>query len=197
MVREISNLNKWSLILARSGGYKIDNELNDALFLYGRTSREILLSQKNNIKSRLPNGVIYLLKKANLTELALETGFIIDISNKDKNINPRGEWQKFEQILSSCKDPSISSQLEQCTWGVYSVDDGDRCFEMIEITPSKLPSNVWIKVRPLDEQTLAWLISQNNLLSDGDKEQKTLDDFFDFNLPELNRSFLTLPGPPY
>ena len=63
MVREISNLNKWSLILARSGGYKIDNELNDALFLYGRTSREILLSQKNNIKSRLPNGVISIISK--------------------------------------------------------------------------------------------------------------------------------------
>tara|TARA_B100001250_G_scaffold412265_1_gene443025 strand:+ start:837 stop:1430 length:594 start_codon:yes stop_codon:yes gene_type:complete len=196
MVRNFLNSNEWSLILIRSGGYRIDNELNDSLFLYGRTPKEILRCQKNNLKSRLPSALIYLLKKANLTELALETGFIIDISKKNNNMNIGGKWQKFEQIILSSKDRSVEPDIAQCIWGVYSADKGDRCFEMIEITPGKLPSNVWIKVRPLDEQTLAWIISQNNLLSDDDKEQKKLDDFFDFNLPELDRSFLTLPGPP-
>ena len=66
---------------------------------------------------------------------------------------------------------------------------------MIEVTPERLPPNLWIRVRPLDDITLAWVISENNLLTSDDKEQKTLDDYFDFNLPELERCYLTLPGP--
>tara|TARA_B110000003_G_scaffold197650_1_gene196349 strand:+ start:1953 stop:2567 length:615 start_codon:yes stop_codon:yes gene_type:complete len=195
MVDENSNSAEWSLTLVRSGGYKIDNELNDALFLYGRTSKEILLSKKNNFKQHLPNGVIHLLEKSNLTDLALETGFVVNISINKKNNNIESGWEKFEKVITSSLKKNSPLQLDEAIWGVYSLYEGDRCFEMIGITPEKLPSNVWIEVKPLDQKTLAWVISQDNILTSDDKEQKTLDDFFELNLSELSRSYLTLPGP--
>lgn len=196
MTRDFSNSNDWSLTLIRSGGYKIDNELNDALFLYGRNSREILMAKKNNIRQRLPNALIYLLKNTNLTDLALETGFIIDFSVKNKSRIFGHQWKRFEKIISSNRSADTPPNIHEFLWGVYSLDRGKQSFEMIEVTPERLPPNVWIRVRPLDDITLAWVISENNLLTSDDKEQKTLDDYFDFNLPELEKSVLTLPGPP-
>ena len=196
MVRKIS-AQEWSLILVRSGGYTIDNELNDALFHFGRTFTEIMLLKKNNFKpNSLPNAVIYLLKKNLLSDVALETGFIIDISKKEKHNDIDYQWIKFEKIISSCKSRKTPMGIDECLWGVYSLDNGNTSFEMIGIATETLPSNLWIKVRPLGDRNLAWILSQNNLLKSDEKEQKTLDDFFDFNLPELTRNFLVLPGPP-
>ena len=197
MVRKISDSQEWSLILVRSGGYTIDNELNDALFHFGRTFNEIMLLKKNNLKpNSLPNAVTYLLKKNLLSDVALETGFIIDISKKEKHNDINCQWIKFEKIISSCKSRNTPMGIDECLWGVYSLDNGNMSFEMIGITPETLPTNLWIKVRPLGDRNLAWILSQNNLLKSDEKEQKTLDDFFDFNLPELTRNFLVLPGPP-
>jgi hypothetical protein len=197
MVRKISDSQEWSLILVRSGGYTIDNELNDALFHFGRTFKEIMLLKKNNLKpNSLPNAVTYLLKKNLLSDVALETGFIIDISKKEKHNDINYQWIKFEKIISSCKSRNTPMGIDECLWGVYSLDNGNMSFEMIGITPETLPTNLWIKVRPLSDRNLAWILSQNNLLKSDEKEQKTLDDFFECNLPELHKSFITLPGPP-
>jgi len=39
-------------------------------------------------------------------------------------------------------------------------------------------------------------VSQNNILLCDDKEQKTLHDFYDINVIELNKEYIRLPGPP-
>ena len=197
MKKKASGLESWSLILVRSGGYKIDNELNDALFSFGRTPNEVLMISKNNLTSRLPEGVKYLLRKNNLADVALESGFIIDFSTKNKNESFDLNWDKFERIISSI---GINSSSDKCFSGLYYSVNSLRiqCFEMLAISDfeGNLPFEIWIRVRPLDSGTIAWAISQNNLITSGEKEQKSLDDFFDFNLPELIRTSLPLPGPP-
>ena len=60
----------------RSGGYAINDELEDATFAFGRTAEEV----KRHPKARIPTGLINLIRRCNLMEEVLETGFFLEIS---------------------------------------------------------------------------------------------------------------------
>ena len=77
----------------RSGGYTKNDELEDALFAFGRNYNEV----KEFPRCRLPTGIVNLLRRSELDKVALETGFSIEISLKRKT---HREWCRFEQILS-------------------------------------------------------------------------------------------------
>ena len=91
MVRKTNN-SIWSLTLVRSGGYEVSNELEDAIFSFGRTAEEV----KTLPKCRIPKGLVNLLLKNKMVDEALETGFFLEISSKQ--IKEKG-WIKFEQII--------------------------------------------------------------------------------------------------
>lgn len=193
MVKDMIGTSRWSLTLFRSGGYTREDELEDALFSFGRMSWEVL---ENSHKLRLPYGIMLMLKRVRLSGDALESGFIIDFSTKKMSDKRYDKWGEFEKILSSSEKPN--SHCRPRNSSVYSLRDGSQCFEMIEVSPhaEKLPNKIWVQVRPLDDRTLAWVVSQNNILLCDDKEQKTLHDFYDINVIELNKEYIRLPGPP-
>ena len=193
MVKDISGTSRWSLTLFRSGGYTKEDELADALFLFGRTNYEVI---DNSCSLRLPYGIAHMIKKFRLSDNALETGFIIDFSTKKMADSQYGNWDEFEMILSSSEKANPHCRSRDSS--VYCLENGSECFEMIEVSPhaTKLPNKLWLQVRPLDDRTLAWVISQNNILLCDDKEQKTLHDFYDINVSAMNKEYIRLPGPP-
>ena len=64
----------------RSGGYTKNDELEDALFAFGRNYNEV----KEFPRCRLPTGIVNLLRRSELDKVALETGFSIEIYLKRK-----------------------------------------------------------------------------------------------------------------
>ena len=192
MVKHMSGTSRWSLTLFRSGGYTKEDELKDALFSFGRTNSEVIDS---SCKLRIPYGITHLLKRFQVSDDALEAGFIIDFSTKKMNDTQNERWVVFEMILSSSEKHPNCRPRDSC---VYSIGYGHECFEMIEVSPlaDKLPDKIWVQVRPLDDKTLAWVISQDNILLSDDKEQKTLHDFYDINVTLMNKEYIRLPGPP-
>lgn len=193
MGRDISGKSRWSLTLFRSGGYTKNSELKDALFSFGRTKDEVL---ENPYRLRLPYGISHILSRFDISDDALESGFIIDFSTKEIFDNISGRWCRFEKIISSSERPNRHCRPRESS--VYSTENGSECFEMIEVSPesNKLPNKVWIQVRPLDDLVLAWVISQNNILLSDDKEQKTLHDFCELNIIQIYEKYIRLPGPP-
>ena len=71
-----------------------NNELEDALFAFGRNYNEV----KEPQMSSLPKGISELINSKNeMDKVALETGFIIrDINRKVK----QNGWFRFEQVMS-------------------------------------------------------------------------------------------------
>ena len=60
-----------------------------------------------------------------------------------------------------------------------------------------MPSQLWIKISPLDDRTLAWILSEGKILSGDINEQKTLHDFYEIEISgPKSIEFLRLPPPP-
>jgi hypothetical protein len=68
------------LTLVRSGGYTENNGLEDALFVFGRTFEEVKLMPK----CRIPTGLVNLLRRNKMQNIALETGFFYRNFIKEK-----------------------------------------------------------------------------------------------------------------
>ena len=179
----------WSLTLVRSGGYTIDDELEDAIFSFGRTAEEV----KTFPNHRIPKGLVNLLKRTNLDEEALETGFFIEISSKLVN---QKDWFKFENIISS--QSKSSCRHSSSVRGVFSIVDGFDTFELNTFPwASSMPNQLWIRASPLDDMTLAWVLSQDKILRSDVNEQKTLHDFWELEISNPKPiGYLRLPPPP-
>ncbi|MDE0953948.1 MAG: hypothetical protein OR994_04675 [Candidatus Poseidoniales archaeon] len=174
MVRNIKNKNIWSLTLVRSGGYTMNDELEDAHFAFGRTSGEI----ENHPKLRIPTGLVELLKKTKLEDDALETGFFVEISSKP--IKKNG-WFKFEQIV--CVESKSECSHGSSSRAVFSVDGGIDTFELDTFPWTEvMPHQVWVRVSGLNDRTLAWILSKDGILCDDQNEQRILHDFFDLEI---------------
>ena len=188
MVREIDK-NVWSLTLVRSGGYEVSNELEDAVFSFGRTADEVRIIPK----CRIPKGLVNLLIRHNLVEEALEIGFFLEISSKP--INKRG-WIKFERIIYV--EPKFSCPRRKVVRSIFSVIDGFDTFEINTYPWSEsMPNQLWLKVNSLDDMTIAWIISQDKLLYGDSNEQKNLHDFYELEISTPEKiEYLRLPPPP-
>jgi len=188
MVRKTNN-SIWSLTLVRSGGYEVSNELEDAIFSFGRTAEEV----KTLPKCRIPKGLVNLLIKNKMVDEALETGFFLEISSKQ--IKEKG-WIKFEQIIYV--EPKLSSSCRPVVRAVFSVINGYDTFEINAFPWSEsMPNQLWLKVSQLDDMTLAWILSQDKILCGDLNEQRNLHDFYELEIsvPEPPE-YLRLPPPP-
>ena len=172
----------------RSGGYTKNNELEDALFAFGRNYTEV----KEFPRCRLPTGIVNLLRRNKLDKVALETGFLIEISLKKK---PQREWYRFEQIMSV---KPKGSPWDYSQRAVFSIFDGFDTFELGTNPWSEfMPSQLWVRISPLDDRTLAWVLSEGKILYGDINEQKTLHDFYEIEISIPKPiEYLRLPPPP-
>ena len=188
MVRYIKNKNIWNLTLVRSGGYTINDELEDALFSFGRTAEEV----RTFSKCRIPKGLVNLLRRTNLQDEALETGFFVEISSK---LIEQKDWFRFENIIST--QSKSSCPMSVTSRGVFSVIDGFDTFELNTFPwTNSMPNQLWIRVSPLNDMTLAWVLSQDKILRGDLNEQRTLHDFWELEISNPKPvEYLRLPPP--
>ena len=183
------NQNIWSVTLFRSGGYEMNDELEDATFAFGRTAEEV----KRHPKARIPTGLVNLIRRCGLMHEVLETGFFLEISSRPVKQNG---WFKFEQVLAA--EPKSHCPMGTSLRGVFSVFDGYDTFELGTFPWSpELPSQVWVRASLLDNSTLAWVLSQNKILSGDMNQQMNLHDFTELEIPNPQPvEFMRLPPPP-
>ena len=105
----------------RSGGYEMNDELEDATFAFGRTAEEV----KRHPKARMPTGLVNLVRRCGLMDEVLETGFFLEISSRPVK---QENWFKFEQVLAA--EPKSQCPMGTSLRGVFSVFDGYDTFEL-------------------------------------------------------------------
>ena len=173
----------------RSGGYEMNDELEDATFAFGRTAEEV----KRHPKARMPTGLVNLLRRSNLMEDALETGFHLEISSRPKS---QENWFKFEQVLAV--EPKSHCPMGTSMRGIFSVFDGFDTFELGTFPWSEsMPSQLWVRASLLDDSALAWVLSQKKILSGDMNQQMNLHDFTELEIPNPQPvEFMRLPPPP-
>ena len=193
----IGNQN-WKLTLIRDYKVSQKNEIEDAMFAYGRTASE--LEDETRESAHLPTGLIHLLDRTELTSEAMESGFITEISTSNQD----GEdWHCFTRTALGVKTlPGIPFQP---TRAFYVIEDGEQFFEMIDLScrrqETSLPLKIWMRVIEIEVDALAWAIDSNFYSCDGG-HQTTLDTWIDLSqhVPNWQKFSklppLPLPGPP-
>ena len=59
-----------------------------------------------------------------------------------------------------------------------------------------MPNQLWIRVSPLNDMTLAWVLSQDKILRGDLNEQRTLHDFWELEISNPKPvEYLRLPPP--
>ena len=193
----IGNQN-WKLTLIRDYTVSQQNEIEYAMFGYGRTASE--LEDETRESAHLPTGLIHLLERSKLTSEALESGFTTEIST---SIQDGRDWHCFTRTALAVKKlPGIPFRP---TRAFYVIEDGEQFFEMIDLScisqETTLPLKIWLRVIEIEADALAFAIDSNFYSCDGG-HQTTLDAWIDFgsNQPNINDSSnkipLPLPGPP-
>ena len=178
----------WSLTIMRDGNQKYTHVLCEAEFRYGRSALEL-----SNSKLRcLPEGLVQLIEEHpfNLYEEALETGVLIEISERGSKF---GGWKKFTTLI-------YGVDLE---WAIphklYSNEEGST----IEFSKTgrpcennSLPPILWIRVKKLPINSIAWAVE--NSIFDSEKTRQ-LEMSLWVDLPRITHKpaeILVMPGPP-
>ena len=179
----------WTLTAIPEAGISAGNSIDDTLFFHGRTNDEIYDPRWRTVVKPLPSGILHIVKESEIDEVALEAGFVIEISSY-RRLESQG-WFQFNCALRASKRGRLKR-------GVYVCAETAKSVEMLNLSccPSKeLPRAIWIKVSPLSEKTLAWLSSSSLR---GDSIQTSLSDFSDLGdyLTPPEARPLALPGPP-
>jgi len=179
----------WTLTAIPEAGTSAGNSIDDTHFYYGRTNDEIYDSRWRTVVKPLPSGILHIVKESEIDEVALEAGFVIEISSY-RRLESQG-WFQFNCALRASKKGRLKR-------GVYVCSETAKSVEMLNLSccpPKELPKAIWIKVSPLSEKTLAWLSSSS---LGGDSIQTSLSDFSDLGdyLTPPEARPLALPGPP-
>jgi len=179
----------WTLTAIPEAGISAGNSIDDTLFLHGRTNDEIYDPRWRTVVKPLPSGILHIVKESEIDEVALEAGFVIEISSY-RRLESQG-WFQFNCALRASKKGRLKR-------GVYVCSETAKSVEMLNLSccpPKELPKAIWIKVSPLSEKTLAWLSSSSLR---GDSIQTSLSDFSDLGdyLTPPEARPLALPGPP-
>ena len=178
----------WTLTVIPEAGTSARDSIDDTRFHYGRTNDEIE-DPSWTVAKPLPSGILRIVKESEIDEIALDTGFVIEISSY-RRLEAQG-WSQFNCAI-------LASKRGRCRRVVYVCVETANSVEMLNLSccpPKELPRVIWIKISPLPEKTLAWFLSSS---SRGDPVQTSLSDFSDlggFLTPSKSRP-LTLPGPP-
>ena len=193
----IGNQN-WKLTLIRDYTVSQKNEIEVAMFAYGRTASE--LEDETRESAHLPTGLIHLLDRTKLTSEALESGFTTEISTSTQDGD---DWHCFTRTALAVKTPP--GIPFQPTRAFYVNEDGEQFFEMIDLScrrqETTLPLKIWLRVIEIEVDALAWAID-SNFYSCDEGHQTTLDTWIDLapHVANCNNSTkmppLPLPGPP-
>ena len=189
MRRGIDDRKIWSLTVIRDGKQDYTHVLCDANFKYGRTAEELSVF---DVK-RLPSGLIQLVEEHpfNLYEEALETGFVVEMTKYGSKM---GGWMKFTAAIKMTSLNPLESPR-----GLYSNEIGSTIQFMRVGCPNdstKLPNVIWIRVKELPLNYLAWACD-NGVLTGADSYQMKLDAWTDLPLLDNPEQIptLILPGP--
>ena len=188
----------WTLTVIRDYESGMNDEIEEAKFAFGRTSNE--MSNECRYRLKLPTGLIHLLKRAKLSEEALETGFMIEMTGSPQK---EDDWELCKFTISAMQP--IPGMGVGPVRGLYVVEDSESVFEMVDLAPPcappSLPTKLWVRVSELPAPTLAWVLSKE-YLDGGDTEQMSLHAWFDFGDAKPKQAdedgedkALPLPGP--
>jgi len=197
MVNETKSNKIWSITLVRDYKSDMSDDIEIAMFVYGRTADEIDDECRKSL--RIPNGLTHLLKTSHLTKEALETGFCVEISRNPQNSD---DWVQFTATVHvQRKEPPCPFTQTRV---LYVAQFPDATFEMVDLSgpcsEQKMPQKLWLRAVELSYRQLAWVLNQN-FLSSEKYEQKTLDEWFNFGDTEDSKCQFTrpksliLPGP--
>ena len=84
----------WTLTIIRSGMDDFSSGLENANYAFGRYSWEV--SDPSRDANIVPSGLVEVVRKAEIVEEALETGFKIDMATNRND----GEWTEFISVSS-------------------------------------------------------------------------------------------------
>ena len=158
-MRRMENREKWTLTILRIGSDEFSSDLEDARFRFGRHKME--LSDPEQDATRLPSGLIELVRQANLEEQALETGITVEMSTLDR---PAPEWKEFWSTATIFPDVPWSSPRT-----LYTSSSGSSV-EVIQILscsslPKRMPGRIFIRAAPLQESVVFWAM-ENEVIED-------------------------------
>ena len=147
---------------------------------------------------RLPLGLISLLKKANLTEEALEVGFHVEMTIQ--NPGQDDSWSKFVAVAEATRWGRMRGGFRSDTLrATYVEGDTSNTLEFVSLDPwaEKMPPCIWMRAKELPDEILAGVIAEG-ILSHNIGFQTTLDEFMDLGFESTSCSAreLPLPGPP-
>lgn len=188
MVRDTEPASSWSLTHVRTGVCGSGDALDRALFAFGREHTEMHIGDS----LRLPTAVIEMIEEADLGDEAMETGFVLEIRSKRPPPRRRGLWTELDLLFQRAGTNPFDVR------GVYAPSARTSTAEMVCFcqTMRPLPQRAWIRVLPIPERTLAWLLDEG-LLGRGSSFQTTLHEFCDLGVDPPSAEALPLPGPPF
>ena len=173
----------------------ISEDLESARFFHGRTARDISRQRYRRFfdsrRDAVPSAISCIIERSGLREVALETGFTIEMSN-----SPMGKsegWSRFDLAASIESDTRGQGTSVFASHGI----EGSVEFRFDwDHRPITKVSTIWIRVTPLDAQVLAWALGKD-LFSSTLGGQTTLHEWFNVGLlPPRRGSSMILPGPP-
>ena len=198
MSRDTIAKTTWTLTVIRDYESGTTDEIEEAKFAFGRTSTE--MRDECRCRLKLPSGLVHLLQRAKLSEEALETGFMIEMTGSPQK---EDDWELCKFTISAMQP--IPGMGVGPVRGLYVVEDSESVFEMVDLAPPcappSLPTKLWVRVSELPAPTLAWVLSKE-YLDGGDTEQMSLHAWFDFGDAKPKQAdedgedkALPLPGP--
>ena len=188
MVRDNEPASSWSLTHVRTGVCGSGDALDRALFAFGREHTEMHIGDS----LRLPTAVIEMIEEADLGDEAMETGFVLEIRSKRPPPRRRGLWTELDLLFQRAGTNPFDVR------GVYAPSARTSTAEMVCFcqTMRPLPQRAWMRVLPIPEWTLAWLLGEG-LIGRGASFQATLHEFCDLGVDSPSAEALPLPGPPF
>lgn len=181
----------WTLTILRNGKDEYPGGLEASEFRFGRFTLE--LSDSEIDATRIPSGLMTVVRASGIEEEALETGFVVEMRDR-KQEGP--EWVEFS---------STATVSDAFPWGrsrtLYSCGEGST-LEFIKIhscssRPADLPRRIRVRACELPSPVVLW--AMDNGVYDADKSrQMRLDHWLDF--PEQipapsDDKVIPMPGP--
>ena len=191
----MENREKWTLTILRIGSDEFSSDLEDARFRFGRHKME--LSDPEQDATRLPSGLIELVRETNLEEQALETGITVEMSTLDR---PAPDWKEFWSTATIFPDVPWRSPRT-----LYTSSSGSSV-EVIQILscsslPKRMPGRIFIRAAPLQESVVFWAM-ENEVFNSQQGRQMKLDHWITIlESDSISESFvpqkeqIPLPGP--
>jgi len=184
----------WALTLLRHGAQGSVDDVEEALFNFGRSSEEL----EDSPALRIPSGLVTLLRHSDIESEALEAGFVVEMCRVEQH---GWDWAPFTLALATF----FSFRGD---WGFRRprslyVGPLDGCsMEFVDLSspcdPRDMPTRIWARVLELPIETVAWAFG-NGVLDEGEDEgQLTLTKWIEIPRPPSSTDSdgqLALPGP--